>query len=347
MIETKNNILTVKIMKKNFVKNSLVLVTVAGLTACGTTVVFETNTQDENLMSLTRITDYEEPCITPTGGAKGKNLFFAVRQDKQYYNIYMKEDVMSASMVQKTSGKNFNSLPAYNASTDKIAFSCQTETSKTADIYTIQNKKGTSLSPITDTRDKYESHPTFSNDGTYLAWDELSYSYRKYIRVGTSGLTYNSSFIEITKNSSILLKNLKTNEVKHVANGNQPSISPNGKKIAYIRYSSDSRGCAIWVCNIDGSHNERVTEAKEGYYVSSPCWSPDNKRILFSLSKPDKRDFDLYVVGIDGNNLKQLTKNNSYDGTPWWTSDNYIYFSSDRGNHSGNYQIWRFKYNEK
>lgn len=332
--------------RRNIFKLSLYVATL-GLASCASTVVFETNTQDENLMSLTRITDYEEPCITPTGGAKGKNLFFSVRQDKRYYNIYMKEDVMSASMVQKTSGKNFNWQPAFNSSTDRIAFSSQIEGAQTSEIYTTQNKKGTSLSPITDTRDKFEGHPSISNDGTYLVWDELSYTYRRYIKFGVRSLVYSRSLVEITKNSSILLKNLKTNEVKHIANGSQPSISPNGKKVAYIRYSADSRGCAIWVCNIDGTHNERVTEAKDGYFVSSPCWSPDNKRILYSLSKPDKRDSDLYVVGIDGNGLKQLTKNNSFDGTPWWTSDNYIYFASDRGNKFGNYQIWRFQFTEK
>lgn len=50
------------------------------------------------------------------------------------------------------------------------------------------------------------------------------------------------------------------------------------------------------------------------------------------------------MIDVDGNNLTQLTINKSYDGQPYWTTDGYIYFVSDRGNNVGNYQIWRFKY---
>lgn len=96
---------------------------------------------------------------------------------------------------------------------------------------------------------------------------------------------------------------------------------------------------------IDGSNPMQITDAKKGF-AFNPCWSPDGSRILFESFKKDKKDYDLYVIDIDGNNLKQLTKNKSYDGTPYWTSDNYIYFTSDRGGKSGNYQIWRFKYND-
>ena len=52
---------------------------------------------------------------------------------------------------------------------------------------------------------------------------------------------------------------------------------------------------------------------------------------------------DIYIVNIDGDNLTQLTKNKSFDMEPYWTTDGYLYFTSDRGNKKGNYQIWRFK----
>ena len=83
--------------------------------------------------------------------------------------------------------------------------------------------------------------------------------------------------------------------------------------------------------------------SKKGYALN-PRWSPDGTRLVFQSSKKDKKDFDLYVIDVDGNNLTQLTINKSYDGQPYWTTDGYIYFVSDRGNDAGNYQIWRFKY---
>ena len=61
------------------------------------------------------------------------------------------------------------------------------------------------------------------------------------------------------------------------------------------------------------------------------------------LLKKDKKDFDIYIIDVDGNNLTQVTINKSYDGMPYWTKDNYLYFVSDRGNVEENLQIWRFK----
>lgn len=190
----------------------------------------------ENLATLTQVTDNQEPCLDPFGGDNGSALFFSVRENGRYYNIYKKDNPFSAAMSQKTSGKN------------------------------------------------------------------------------------------------VLL-----------GNGYQPCFSPNGKKIAYVKYSSDAKSTSIWIMNVDGSEQVQLTDAKKGYALN-PRWSPDGTRLIFQSSKKDKKDFDLYVIDVDGNNLTQLTINKSYDGQPYWTTDGYIYFVSDRGNEAGNYQIWRFKY---
>lgn len=110
-----------------------------------------------------------------------------------------------------------------------------------------------------------------------------------------------------------------------------------------VKYSSDAKSTSIWIMNIDGSEQVQLTDAKKGFALN-PRWSPDGTRLVFQSSKKDKKDADLYVIDVDGNNLTQLTINKSYDGQPYWTTDGYIYFVSDRGNNVGNYQIWRFKY---
>ena len=130
-----------------------------------------------------------------------------------------------------------------------------------------------------------------------------------------------------------------------LGNGYQPVFSPDGKKIAYVKYSSDAKSCSIWTMNIDGSEQVQITDAKKGY-AYHPRWSPDGTKIVFEASKKDKKDFDIYIIDTDGNNLTQVTINKSYDGQPYWTKDNYLYFVSDRGNTDGNLQIWRFKLTE-
>ena len=97
--------------------------------------------------------------------------------------------------------------------------------------------------------------------------------------------------------------------------------------------------------NTDGSDQIQITDAKKGFALN-PCWSPDGTKLAFQSSKKDKKDYDIYIIDVDGNNLVQVTINKSYDGMPYWTSDNFLYFVSDRGNTEENLQIWRFKLNE-
>jgi TolB protein len=92
----------------------------------------------------------------------------------------------------------------------------------------------------------------------------------------------------------------------------------------------------------DGSNMVQVTDAKKGY-AFHPRYSPDGRKIVFDFYKKDKKDNDIYIIDVDGNNLTQVTINKSYDGQPYWTSDGYLYFVSDRGAKAGNRQIWRFK----
>ena len=56
---------------------------------------FAITTSGENLSALTQVTDNAEPCINPFGGDNGMNLYFSVRENKKYYNIYKKENPLS------------------------------------------------------------------------------------------------------------------------------------------------------------------------------------------------------------------------------------------------------------
>lgn len=284
----------------------------------------------ENLSALTKVTDNEEPCISPFGGDNGKDLFFAVREEGRYYNIYKKENPFASSMTQKTSGENFNYSPAYNAATEKIAFRCQFEGASTSDIYMMNNNQGQALTQITESGNAFEDNPCFSSDGKLLVYDKTVNSF------------WTSSALVIVQNSEIWLRNLVTGENILLGNGSQPAFSPDGKSIVYVKWSSDAKSCSVWTMNTDGSNQVQVTDAKKGY-AFHPRFSPDGRRIVFDCYKKDKKDNDIYIIDIDGNNLMQLTINKSYDGQPYWTTDGYIYFVSDRGGKSGNRQIWRFK----
>lgn len=280
----------------------------------------------EDLTSLTKVTDNEEPCVSPFGGDNGKELFFAARENKEYYNIYKKENPFSSAMTQKTSGKNFNISPTYCAAIDKIAFQCQLEGASTSDIYMMNNNQGKALSQITETNDAYELDPCFSSDGKFLVYAKvLKNNFQQYDRFG-----------------EVWMKNLETGENILLGNGSQPSFSPDGNTIVFVKYSADAKSCSIWTMNTDGSNQIQVTDAKKGN-AYHPRFSPDGKKIVFDCRRKDKKDNDIYIIDITGDNLEQVTFNKSYDGQPYWTKDGYIYFASDRGGKEGKRQIWRFK----
>lgn len=285
-------------------------------------IEYSVNIPGENLTALSKVTDSEYKCSHPYGGDYNKNLFFTVSTfgTKSYSNIFKKDNVLSASMSQKTSGNNFNTHAAYCAATDMLAFSGQFEGSKHWDVYMVNSSRGNALTQVTSNPDTEECYPDFSRDGKMIV--------------------YQKGFIS---SPEIWIKKLNTNENVMIGTGKRPSFSPDGRKIVYVRSSADGTVKNLWMMNNDGSSQVQLTNANLGS-VDRPRFSPDGRYIVFQSYKKEKGDNDLYVIDTDGNNLSQLTINKSYDGDPYWSSDGYIYFTSDRGGKDGHYQIWRFRY---
>lgn len=300
------------------------------LSSCTNTYVI--SSAGESLSALTKVTDAEKQCISPYGGDEGKDLFYSMEEKGGVFNIYRKENPFSNATTQKTSGRNDNCSPTYNAVIDRIAFSGRLEGASTSDIYMMDNNKGKTLTQITESTDAYEDNPCFSPDGKYLVFEK---NRSRIIKA----LFMKAVFIQ---SHEIWLKNLTTGETSLLTNGAQPAFSPDGSKIVFVKYASDAKSCSIWMMDIDGGNQMQLTDAKKGL-AFHPRFSPDGTKIVFDASKEGKKDQDIYIISIDGNNLVQITSNKSYDGQPYWTTDGYIYFVSDRGGKAGNRQIWRFK----
>ena len=75
----------------------------------------------------------------------------------------------------------------------------------------------------------------------------------------------------------------------------------------------------------EGGSPKQLTNSDLGYAIQ-PSWSPDGKSLVFTLEKNGKQsDPNIYTIDVTGDNLTQHTKNESYDYSPSWTSDNFIY----------------------
>ncbi len=323
-------------MKRYF----LLALLIGAITGCSSKA-YQTILDGESLDGLKKITDFDRPSFYPNGGDFGDNLIFISQEKDGSYNIYMKERVFGNPIIQKTSGQNVNLAPNYCSANNRIAFQYFDKTNY--DIYYIEAGKGKAITQMTYTPEN-EFNPSWSPDGNILVFEQ-GFSPKTYVlpTPKASKIVYKGA---VVAKNQIWLKDLKSKELKKIGTGSFPKVSPDGKSIAFIKYTfdkskSDEIG-TLWTMATDGESQKQITNAKLGY-ATNPNWSPDGKSLVFQLSKRNKVDSDIYVVDTNGENLKQITTNKSNDFDPYWTTDDYVYFTSDRGDKKNNFQIWRFK----
>ena len=106
----------------------------------------------------------------------------------------------------------------------------------------------------------------------------------------------------------------------------QPSISPDGTRIAFIKNGGgDANLCVCWS---DGSGARPLTDLRDGGQVYAPRWSPDGRQIVFSFSTGDRRDIG--AVSADGGPIETLIASDGTDRDPCWSPDGrQVLFSSD------------------
>src|SRR6266850_616213 len=100
-----------------------------------------------------------------------------------------------------------------------------------------------------------------------------------------------------------------------------PQISPDGKKIVYVRRfadpMTDKRYSNLWVINSDGSDHRPLTTGNRS--DASPRWSPDGTRIAY-LSDADGKQ-QLYVRWMDTGQTARITNLDQAPDAIAWSPD--------------------------
>lgn len=101
-----------------------------------------------------------------------------------------------------------------------------------------------------------------------------------------------------------------------------PQISPDGKRIVYVRQfndvMSDKRYSNLWVITTDGNDDRALTSGN--YSDGSPRWSPDGNRIAYISDRNDGKP-QIFVRWMDSGQTAALTNLESAPSDLAWSPD--------------------------
>src|SRR5229473_3331804 len=108
-----------------------------------------------------------------------------------------------------------------------------------------------------------------------------------------------------------------------------PQISPDGKRIAYVRRfadpMTDKRYANLWIINTDGTDHRALTTGNRS--DTSPRWSPDGLRLAY-LSDADGKQ-QIYIRWMDTGQTARITNlEQAPDAIAWSPDGKMLSFSS-------------------
>ena len=106
-------------------------------------------------------------------------------------------------------------------------------------------------------------------------------------------------------------------------NATQPTISPDGKRLMYIKILGQNK-MELWVSNIDGANPLKLASSGQ---LTTLGWSPDGSQLAFSDNTTGTGK--LFLVGTDGRALHAVQGTEGFVGFTTWSADGKtIYIST-------------------
>ena len=314
-----------------------------------------------NVRAVSRVTNLEGQEIRDLAiSPDGRFLTFAMLNPQKVWNIYSVSSKGVGGIIRNTDSNYHTINPSFG-----------TDAAGNVYIYYASNRM-----------DDPRFHIWRVNSGrpfgvTRITWGRSSESY-PYASPLPGGPVLYSSRLEGARDSQVWMVNADGTLPTQLRDGDQPSFSPDGEWVVFVRKDQTTHLYNLWIMKKDGSNLSQITfhsgmgrAAKKSApnakgsvsnakgraqteTVSSkdysnmvgdvhPKWSPDGTRIVFASDRGrdyyGRHNMDIWMINCDGSNLTQLTTNGSDDDYPVWDpSGNYVYFISNRG---FEWNIWR------
>ncbi len=104
---------------------------------------------------------------------------------------------------------------------------------------------------------------------------------------------------------------MKVDDVSRLREVRDPQLSPDGRWVAYVVSSVDTKDdkatSHIWMISYDGKVNRQLTASREG--ETAPRWSPNGKYLSFTSSRPGTtRGSQIWLLDRNGGDAVQMTE---------------------------------------
>ncbi|WP_096188287.1 S9 family peptidase [Evansella halocellulosilytica] len=122
----------------------------------------------------------------------------------------------------------------------------------------------------------------------------------------------------MTNKRSLTINDLKTLQVV-----NEPQLSPDGSKVAFVRQfisDKDEYTSHLFVQDVNGETSQASQWTFGDGKVASPRFSPDGQYLIFVSLKPNAKP-QLQLLSLSGGEAKQITELENGASQPFWSPD--------------------------
>ncbi len=147
---------------------------------------------------------------------------------------------------------------------------------------------------------------------------------------GSTAYGSTPSWIAFSQDGEVFIAQLDGQGKVKLADGYDPEISPDGKRVAFTAYSNDGDR-TIAVANRETKEVKPMSTipGKNSY---GPRWSPDGSRLLINHWDDVKMDWTIGLMDLETDSFTVLIKGHTGLYSPFWSHDGRFAFAQDLEN---------------